>query len=65
MARIKSELQELFQADGILNCDDLELIVLEREEGLVDITEALKRVNGKDVRITIAATSEVEVPFVE
>ena len=62
MAKIKSETQDIYQVDGLL---DSESLTVEHEDGIVDIAEILNRIDGKYVKISITATDTLEVPFKE
>lgn len=62
MAKPKSELKIIFEAEGYFNSEDL---VLENDdEGNIDLKEILNRVDSKFVKISVIATDKVDIPTI-
>ncbi len=63
---IKMQTINLFKGAGFLNADNIEDLTLEIEEGNpIDLVEILANMNGKFVEISIKATENDEVPYVD
>ncbi len=63
---IKMQTINLFKGAGYLNADNIEDLTLEIEEGSpIDLVEILANMNGKFVEISIKATENDEVPYVD
>lgn len=63
MAKPKSELKIIFEAEGYFNSEDL--ILENDDEGNIDLKEILNRVDSKFVKISVIATDKVDIPTIE
>lgn len=62
MAKPKSELKIIFEAEGYFNSEDL--ILENDDEGNIDLKEILNRVDSKFVKISVIATDKVDIPTI-
>jgi len=66
MAKVKSELKNVFEAEGFVNSTSLEEITLENlDEGIIDLAQILRNADGKFTKIVVTTTDSIDVPILK
>lgn len=66
MAKVKSEIREIFEGEGYLDATNIGVVtLLNDDKGVISISEILKNADGKFTKVVITTTEDVDVPIVD